>query len=145
MDDSAMTGAMTEIALALAMAFFCLLVLTLVSMGNPGGTPEGEPATGAAVPAGTLPRLGTAERAVAGRPLAAAETLVLFHGGRFLDRDGGSVTPSSVSQGAVVLAVDPSLPLDAVLDARARFNGPNVTITPLDPAWVEHLSNGGSR
>ena len=35
MDDGPAGHAMTEIALALAMSFFCLLVLALVTMGTP--------------------------------------------------------------------------------------------------------------
>lgn len=135
MDDRAVSDAMTEIGLALAMAFFCLLVLVLISVGPPDGAPAAGP---------EAPRLQTAARWEGqGRPVGADERLVLFHGGRFLDRKGGAVDPAAVA-GAVVLAVDPGLPLERVLAARAQFAG-GVVVTPLDADWLNHLSRGVSK
>lgn len=139
MDDSATTGAMTEIALALAMAFFCILVLALVSMGNPGTSPA------SVGPVGLGPRLATAAGGSATRAVGGDETLVLFHAGRFLDRAGAPLDPAAAMAGPVVLAIDPALPLDQVLAARAALAGADVTVTPLDPVWIAHLTAGGSR
>lgn len=133
MDDDAISGAMTEVALALAMAFFCLFVLALMSMGMPAA-PH--------VQVGDAVRLQTGEAGGAQpRPIDESEHLVLFHAGRFLDRDGGVVDPAA-TVGRVVLAVDPALPLDQVLAARSRFTV-DVVVSPLDPGWVDHLSGGG--
>lgn len=124
MDDDAIGGAMTEVALALSMAFFCLLVLALISMG---------------IPAAETVRLETEGRGdSAPRLLDETERLILFHAGRFLDRAGGEVDPAAIG-GPVVLAVDPALPLDRVLAARSRF-ATEVTVSPLDPDWLTHLS-----
>lgn len=132
MEDGATSGAMTEIALALAMAFFCILVLTLVSMGNPEARTPSE-------------LLETAGPAAGPRPMAAQERLVLFFGGRFVDRSGAALDPATVGDGPVVLAVPPTLPLERVLAARAVFAGEAVSITPLDTAWIDRLSEGVSR
>ena len=144
MDDSATTGAMTEIALALAMAFFCILVLALVSMGNPTAGPAGVGAIDVG-PIGLGPRLATVDGGSATRAVGGDETLVLFHAGRFLDRTGAPLDPAFMMAGPVVLAIDPALPLDRVLAARAVLAGVDVTVTPLDPAWTAHLTAGGSR
>lgn len=134
MDDPAAGGALTEIALALAMAFFCILVLTLVSVGNPadGGSLS------------TAPRLETGGPGAASRPVAGDETLVVFHGGRFFDRDGAAVDPAAIPHGPVVLAVDPALPIDSVLAARAAIGRPAVTVTTLDADWLGRLAVGWS-
>ncbi|MCR9073102.1 MAG: hypothetical protein NXI18_15420 [Alphaproteobacteria bacterium] len=134
MDDTAASGALSEIALALAMAFFCLLVLTLVSVGDPAG--------GGALSA--APRIDTAERGGTDRPVADNETLIIFHNGRFLDHDAVALDPATLPDGPLVLAVDPALSVDAVLAARAVTNEASVTVTTLDSAWVRRLAGGSS-
>lgn len=142
MDDGPAGHAMTEIALALAMSFFCLLVLALVTMGTPApGVPvDGRIEALAAVPAG-----GVAE------PLAPTDRLVVFHGGRFLDADRRPLDPASIGpaildgSGRVVLAVDPGLPLAEVLAARRRLDRPDLVVTPLDPAWLAALGPGAGQ
>lgn len=134
MDDSSTTGAMTEIALALAMAFFCILVVALVSMGTPQILrPDAVALDTSAADAGT-------------RSVAEGERLVMLFQGRFLDTAGIPVDPAAIDRDApVVLAVDPSLALDRVLTARSAFGGERVRVTTLDPAWIAHFSQGASR
>jgi len=136
MDDSVTGGAMTEIALALAMAFFCILVLALVSMGQP-------PLVGAG------PMIDTARPGATAQELADEDRLVIFHAGRFAGPDGAPADPRAPDDRPVVLAIDPALPLERVLAARAAFAGATVRVTVLDAAWVAHLSarkpNGGAR
>lgn len=134
MDDGATTGAMTEIALALAMAFFCILVLALVSMGNPHAS-DG--------PALSAERVETAGPGTPPRPLEDDERLILFHADRYLAPDGSAVDPASLAGERVVLAVDPNLPLARILAGRSAIPGSQVRITPLDSAWIDHLAAGG--
>lgn len=144
MDDTAAGGALTEIALAVAMAFFSILILTLVSVGNPAAS------DGRAAPRLEIAGGADAEGAdTRGRPVAADETLIVFHGGRYLDREGRVTDPRALADGPVVLAVDPGLSVDRVLAARAAVGRHAVTVTTLDPAWVRRLGGpereGGDR
>lgn len=143
MDDSATSGAMTEIALALAMAFFCILVLALLSMGTPRAGAPDELQPLASTDAVSLESPG---RTTKPRPVGPDERLVLLVDGRYVDRNGLPVDPADLGDDApVVLAVDPSLPLDQVLAARAAFTGDRVSVTTLDSAWSDHLAKGGMK
>jgi hypothetical protein len=157
MDDGPAGHAMTEIALALAMSFFCLLVLALVTMGAsaPGAEADARIEALAAAPAD-----GASE------PLATSDRLVVFHGGRFFDADRRPLDPASLGPvslgpmapgpmapgpmaplqgGRLVLAVDPGLPLTEVLAARRRLAGRDLVVTPLDRAWLAALGPGAGR
>lgn len=137
MDDGPAGHAMTEIALALAMSFFCLLVLALVSMGTPASE---------AGDAERFEALATAPAGARTEPMAAGDRLVVFHGGRFLDAGRRPVDPATLAgPGRVVLAVDPTLPMVAALDARRRLAAADLVITPLDPAWLAALGRGGAQ
>ncbi|NQW09695.1 MAG: hypothetical protein HQ481_07430 [Alphaproteobacteria bacterium] len=133
-DDGPAGHAMTEIALALAMGFFCILVLALISMG--AGTSE------------LTPRVVDALRVAApgsasARPLDSDETLLIHHNGRFLDAQGRLVALAAMPRsGRVVLAVDPARPMDAALAARALVPAEEVTLAPLDAAWLATLAEG---
>jgi len=135
MDDGPAGHAMTEIALALAMSFFCLLVLALVTMGTPSAPADSRIEALAAAPAG-----GAAE------PLAPTDRLVVFHRGRFLDAERRPLDLTMLNEnGRLVLAVDPGLPLAEVLAARRRLDRPDLVVTPLDPAWLAALGPGAGR
>lgn len=120
-------GAMTEVALALAMAFFSILVLTLVSMGG-GETPSYQAIhlvqTSSDRPASVLP--------------ADDDVIVIFDGERFLDTDLNPIDPASVTADGgrrIVLAIDPSVRLADVMAARSRIAVSNLVIANLDDRW----------
>ncbi|WPZ32195.1 hypothetical protein T8K17_13185 [Thalassobaculum sp. OXR-137] len=129
MEDDAIAGGLTEIALALAMAFFCILVLALMSMGAPTTTAQDG-----------VPAVRTAGGSAAPPAAEAERTVVLFHAGGFRDRQGRTVDPQALS-GRVLLAVDPALPLTEVLAAQGRVAG-DVLVAALDPAWLDQLPRG---
>lgn len=120
-------GAMTEVALALAMAFFAILVLTLVSMGG-GETPYYQAIhlvqTSSDRPASVLP--------------ADDDVIVIFDGERYLDTDLNPLDPASVTADGgrrIVLAIDPSVRLADVMAARSRIAVSNLVIANLDDRW----------
>lgn len=120
-------GAMTEVALALAMAFFSILVLTLVSMGG-GETPSYQAIhlvqTSSDRPASVLP--------------ADDDVIVIFDGERYFDTDLNPLDPASVTaEGGrrIVLAIDPSVRLADVMAARSRIAVSNLVIANLDDRW----------
>ncbi len=122
-------GAMTEVALALAMGFFSIMVLTLVSMG--GGTGEARSYEAIHVvqtapdrPASVLP--------------TSDDVIVIFDGERFFDTDLNPIDPASVTatgERRIVLAVDPSVRLADVMAARSRIAAVNLVIANLDRSW----------
>jgi hypothetical protein len=138
MNSSASGNAMTEVALALAMAFFSLMVLTMVSMGTP------QPVQ----PTAANPAVGSQNMSVA---LAAGETapadtpepeptLVVFWQGRFLDQNLQQVDVATRKfDGRVILALPPDVPMGEALAARARINAGNLVVSALNKAWLERL------
>lgn len=134
MEENGYESAMTEIALALAMAFFCIMVLAMISMGVPG-TEAAQPTTGAV--------LAEAERDAAEASRVAPEKqdqLVIFYQGRFWDRELNALDPAKVAAGGrVILALDPALPMKDALSARSRIDVPDLVVAALDERWLETL------
>ena len=125
----AQDGAMTEVALALAMGFFSILVLTLVSMGGgPGKSPSYEAIRLVqTAPDGPTSVLPTTD-----------DVIIIFDGERFLDTDLKPLDPATVAAAGerrIVLAVDPSVRLADVMAARARIAVTNLVIANLDRRW----------
>jgi len=135
-------NAMTKIALALAMGFFSLMVLTLISMGagqSTQSTPDVMPLAPAAKPAST---------ASADAP-PGTDFIIILDGKRFLDTKLRPVDPQTVIQSMtgparrIVLALDPSLPLKEAMAARARYalSGDRVSVVDIR-ADGKHLPGG---
>ena len=108
MSDGTQGNAMTEIALAMAMGFFAVMVLTMMSMGA-GGRDARAVAAAMLTPA--------AADAPAAQPLHKDDVLVIYDGKRFLDRDLTAVDPDRLAPTSrVILAVDPALGAGAEAD-----------------------------
>ncbi len=134
MADSSYGNAMTEIALALAMAFFSIMVLTMVSMG---ATPT--KSAKSASPATMKVAKNTPADNAQATPHAKKQ-LVIFWDGQFLDRNLTPVNPDSYAPKAnIILAMPPELPMQDALSARARFSGRNTVVSALDARWLKRL------
>jgi hypothetical protein len=132
MHDGQHSNAMTEIALALAMAFFSIMVLTMVSMG--AGLQAGTaPATNAGI---AVKR--SASDSVQGRPLPSEAVLVVHYGGRFFAADLEPLDPAGLA-GTVVLAIEPTLTMVEAIAVRERLDVADLTVTTLDQRWIEAL------
>lgn len=132
MGDASYGNAMTEIALALAMAFFAIMVLTMVSMGAPAET-----VAKAAAPAPV--KLTLAPPAPNAPPSDAAEEteIVVFWDGRFYDQDLKPVTLAARRfTGRVILALSPELSMAEALDARGRVPAADIVVSTLDSRWL---------
>ena len=137
MEDTGYGNAMTEIALALAMAFFSIMVLTMISMGV--GDAESKPAIGAVVaPAET-------DSAPAARIHAQREDqIVVYYGGTYFDKDLHPIDPAKLDDGGrVILALEPGLPMAEVLAARARIDVQDLVVSVLDDRWMARLKGIG--
>ena len=135
----AQENAMTEIALALAMGFFSLMVLTLISMGVGQGDAK-SPAVLSLAPSEASPGARAAPPADTQKDL-----IIIFDGKRFLDTDLKPVDPETVIQSMtgparrVVLALDPSAPLRDAMAARERVSSLNLVVSTLDDRWIKAL------
>ncbi len=134
MEDTGYGNAMTEIALALAMAFFSIMVLAMISMGVPAESQS------AATTGAVLAKAETDAAPAAKVEQTSDDRLVIFHDGRFWDRDLNALDPRAISNGGrIILALDPSLPMKDALGARARIDASNLVVTALDDQWLQAL------
>ena len=113
---------MAEIALALAMAFFAIMVLAMISMGLPTATSG----------------LAVAEAQGAAKAADTPRRTLIHWRGRWLDASLQPVDPATAAEPAL-LAVDPALPLSQALEARRAVRSPDVLVATLDAAWIERL------
>ena len=150
MSDGAQTNAMAEIALALAMGFFSIMVLAMVSMGAGVGVPPLQvliplPADGISVAptvsANAAKNAADLSDALTVRQSVSADLLLIFHKGQYIDAGLQVVDPSHFARGKdrIVLAVDPGLSLSQAAAARRKISGVPVTVTPLDKQWMHTL------
>ena len=129
-------NAMTEVALALAMAFFAIFILAAVSMSQPSAqAPSKKPETN------IVHDLNLQFENNAERDLEATEILLIYHKGKFLDAElkpyasenGGSPTAR------FVVAVSPDLSMAQMLEIKQQKNLPNLAITLLNKEWQQRL------
>lgn len=127
-------NAMTEIALAMAMGFFSVMILTAMSMGVGPMTARTAVQTVAVTPN------AAPNSTRKGGELTARDTLVIFDGRNFLGRDMTPLDPATVDPTRrVVLAVPPSMAMDKAMAARRKFNAARLVITTLDENWRRAL------
>ena len=139
MGESHYGNAMTEIALALAMGFFSIMVLTMVSMGACRGQASDD-AERTAIAAALAPADANAVKAARLKP-DVEDVLVIYHRGRFYDRRLRVIDPAAEAYvGRVILALDRALNMGEALAARARVGALDLVISTLDQRWTEALA-----
>ncbi len=132
MEGASSDNAMTEIALALAMAFFSIMVLTMISMG---AVENNNPAVAGAM---LTPAADDAKAATV-KPKT-NDVIVVYHSGRFYSRDLKPLDPSSINtSGRVLLALNPALPMAEAISVRAQINIRNLIVSTLDSRWLKTL------
>ena len=131
-------NAMAECALALAMAFFSIMVLTMVSMGAGSASDQtGTPLTSERISIRpSTPSAATTTR----REAQDTHEILIHYRGRFYDRELKPVSPNAVqSDGRTILAIDPALPLVDAIAVRQRIANPDLIVTTLDARWLDAL------
>ena len=135
MADSSYGNAMTEIALALAMAFFSIMVLTMVSMS---ATPEKISKDQ------NQPTINLANSAPNNTQKPTAPTkrkLVIFWNGQFMDQQLSPLELGSLkSSKKIVLSMPPNLPMADALAARAQLEGVDILVSVLDERWLGRMA-----
>lgn len=140
MTDTGQTNAMAEVALALAMGFFSIMVLTMVSMG--AGAPGKPSDDGVALDPGLrlVEAAGHAADDAGSAEAVRRDDLVLFHGGRFRDGALAPLDPASLrGRERIVLAVGPGLTLSDAMAAKAAIPASEVIVTTFGQDWLERL------
>ena len=138
MDDGSQGNAMTEVALALAMGFFSLLVLTMVSMGA-GEFSSDTKLTIVLTPSASQ---DSSQGATSFDP---DNLLVIYHRGRFLDASLEPLEPASIdSTKRVILAFAPDIPVSEAMEARSRISAGDLLVSTLDEDWQAALGRVGN-
>ncbi len=132
------SNAMTEIALALAMAFFSIMVLAMLSMGS------AMQAQSAHAP-GLEEGIRLASPAAAGTEAAsvravAADKMIVHWRGRFYDSALQPIEPARLAAtGLRVLAIAPDLSISEAMAVREMIATVNLEVTTLDARWMKTL------
>ena len=125
-------NAMTEIALAMAMGFFSIMVLTSMSMVIQK-VPKVVRAPQSIATTILIPQ--DEKNGPEGR-LKENDQLVIFDGQNFLDRDLSRLDLSTlVREHRVILAVAQDLRIASILSAQDRLSTHQVVVTPLSDSW----------
>lgn len=145
MNDHQDTHAMTEVALALAMAFFSIMVVAMVGMsvGSSAATSESEKiAIDAAQKAAELVQsVGTADAENA-EAANQETTYILHYQGTFYDTQGNVLDPSQAPvTGPAVLAVEANFAIEAALGLLSQFSSADLRITTLSKDWIAFLES----
>lgn len=134
------TNALAEIALALSMGFFSIMVLTMVTMGAGGA--------GGAKPVSSEESINVAPAGRSADPKSVARSnnfIVIYYNGGFFDAQLNRTSPlrefSSYKAGRkkLVLAVDPGLSMKETIRLRGQFAGRDLTVTTLTEEWLTRL------
>ncbi len=136
--DGSHNNAMAECALALAMAFFSIMVLTMVSMGAGFASDRtGTPFTGERI---SIRPSTPSEAPAIQREADDTHNILIHYRGRFYDRKLEPLAPDAVrSEGRTILAIDPALSLVEAIAVRQRIANPDLIVTTLDERWLEAL------
>lgn len=131
-------NAMTEVALGLAMAFFAIFVLVLVSLGEPASANDTASQQQQPVNVSDV----NLSNSKAERTLEGEEVFVLYHQGAFYDQNLEPIQLEQI-QAPMVLGVMPDLPLSQVIEIQSTVGSINnhstVAVTLLDEAWQQAL------
>ena len=131
-------NAMTEIALALAMAFFSIMVLAMVSMGAGSSDATIDQSSSTAMTDSL--QISPSKPSDKAQPTSETSRIIVFYQGQYLSDQLKPVDPTTVTtDGKIVLAVDPTLPLADAMQARAGLSTNNITVTTLDQRWMRAL------
>ena len=132
-------NAMTEVALALAMAFFSLMVLTMVSMAAPQPSTPDKQMSGTNVSHMKVALSAKSNQKSTNGPKL--PTLVVFWKGHFLDRNLQPLNLAAQKfEGRVILALPPDLPMGQALEARAQLKAGDLVVSALNKKWLDRLS-----
>jgi hypothetical protein len=141
------TQAMTEVALGLCMAFFCLLILALFSIGLPEQAQKNQQQQKSQSPLTDAEQLKLAASSEKTSLTKTAENpkqqYAFFFNGQFYDKQLEHLSINHFSrfetQQPLILAVQDSLALKQIMALREQINHPRLSITMLNESWQTQL------
>ena len=141
MRNGSQNNAMAEISLALAMGFFSIMVLTMVSMGAGFGEAKAPLKVNAAGFSVRAPASTTRKNSQASlTKIVSTDSIIIYYRDRFLNADLREIRPEEISgDGQKVLVLDPNLPMTEAIAIRNRLPVKNLIVTTLDERWLKAL------
>ncbi len=141
MGDAHYGNAMTEVALALSMAFFSIMILAMVSMS---AVPIERPATESSSEKSIAAKLAAAAPDLPENSSASPtpdDTLVIYHKGRFFSDEAKPLDPAKLDRTRrIILALSPQTEMAEALQARARIAAENLVVSILSEQWLAALA-----
>jgi len=137
--------AMTEVALGLAMAFFAMMILAMMSMSVPNAKVKESVDIVINSNAQTDGRaLNDSENKKTSEQVI-DDNIIIFYQGQYLDVSLQPVNLETLNtkldtSKRYILALSPDLSLSEALIARSQISSPNLAITELDEAWMKRLA-----
>lgn len=132
---------MTEIALALAMAFFSIMVLAIISMGGALQNKRSNVQTVATPIKLMIPATSKANEGYLVQRANPA-TLLIHWGKNFYDSELNTIEdPSSTAREFKVLAISPDLSISDAMKVQESLNINNLQVTTLTKNWVALLND----
>jgi hypothetical protein len=143
------TQAMTEVALGLCMAFFCLLILALFSIGLPEQAQKNATVQKIQQPFTDAEQLRLAassgETSLNKTSKNKKQQYAFYFNGQFYDTQLNRINIDNVShfdtEQPLILAVQDNLPLKHIMALRQQIHHPNLSITMLNQSWQTQLEN----
>ena len=130
-------NAMTEIALAMAMGFFSIMVLTMISMGVPTKTTVESKKH---IPIFKLLPSNTDQNKTS--QTNRNDVFIIFDGNSYLDHRLKPIDPIIINKAnRIILALTPELSLKDALSAQAKLMTSKVILTTLNEGWKRALAN----
>ena len=121
---------LAEVALALSMAFFSLMVLMLFSITQ-------EQKNGEVTAKADFQNSENSSDAQ-----KHDEILIIFSDGKFFDKDFKPVDVNAHGKGQVLLAVDPKLPMSDIMTATQLFKDKDLQLTTFSGEWKQGIIDG---
>ncbi|PAJ75175.1 hypothetical protein CJF42_06705 [Pseudoalteromonas sp. NBT06-2] len=131
--ENSTTQALTEVALALSMAFFSLLILTLISMGVPAKSKLNQQLD-------KEKTIDVIQDNKAKSDKAGSLKYVIYYHGDFYDAALKRIKPNKFnSQERLILAIESTLSISEVIAIKTQINNSNLSITTLNNEWLSRL------
>lgn len=122
---------LTEVALALSMAFFSLMVLMLFAITN--------------APQSAASQSAHIKRATSAEKIDAKPAYLVFYKGTYYDEKLQPASPDSPAiDRPLLLAVVPELNVGAMMQAMRTLSHPEPEVVTLTQDWIDALENMGA-
>jgi len=136
-------NALAEVSLALAMGFFSIMVLAMVSMGAGASKLDTASVTvkkGMRISLPISPGLNKSQSNSDRTKPVSLSSILIYYRGRFLNAQFEDISPKTWRpEGQGVLAIEPTLSMSAAMKLRKQVHVSNVTVTTLDKRWLSTL------